>query len=673
MLWARWLIYGIPAGLVLLTWWSADQSAESRRAQRNDIVIASEEGVVPGLNPFLPLSEVDRQVTELVHESLLRIGEDGELTGGLAKTWSWTQRTSFWFASELIARNAAGKLKKLTPEQWAQWRLTTAEPMGNEVRLQFSQAGPGAPMSILKELAEFGPLPVETVRIELKEEARPHHEYFLQNAVEASQVKSVWFDGSNAYELSISGETVRFYEELELYYRNHPALQAKITTLTKSPILNRPQLEMVLKEGVTFHDGTPVTGGDVEATVGLVNSQPWPVSSREALRLIAAWDTSAPGYVRVTFRELYGPALMAFTGLPILPARWIAEHQEAFSAGRPVFFTNPPTGAGWCLLESATTRAIFLARRDDPAGQRVHILLDQPTAAIRMGFAMKAVDIFWPRAGTVSALNLDQKVTLGSTAPRNRIMVMWNCRKAPLDDARVRAALGLAVDRPALMKEMVAGRGEIQEGIFQPGIWLANDLPVQPFDPEKARMMLYEAGWSKNDAGLLVRDGQPLRIDLLTVANSRERLHLAEMLQQAWKNLGITVTVTPVPWDELLDQRLPGRQFDGALIGLDFETTWDQFPFWHSSQGRRGLNYSGFTSASLDALLWALRSEFDPAQAKPLAQDVEAQIVAAHPYLPLFSGGTTLAVREDALPALKGSPLQGHFSLRRLLVESANK
>jgi len=673
MLWARWLIYGIPTALVLLTWWSANQAADGRRFQRNDIVIASSEGVLPSLNPFLPVSEVDRQISSLVHEPLLRIGEDGRIIAALAKQWNWTQRTSFWFANELFAKNAAAKLKKLTPEQWAQWHLSSAEAVGTEVRLQLSRAGAEGPTAVLQNISEFGPLPVETVRIELKEEAKSHHAFFLQNAVEGSQVKTVWFDGPQAYELSISGETVRFYEELELYYRNHPDLQAKITPLGKTPMLNRPQLEMVLREGAAFHDGTPVTGADVEATANLVVSQPWPVPSRQALRLVASWDSSAPGYVRITFRELYGPAIMAFVDFAVLPAKWIAAHADAISAGRPVFATQPPLGAGLCSLESTTAGSIFLVHKAGAESTRLQFLLDQPSAAVRMGFTMRAVDIFWPGPSSVQALNLEKQVTLASTTPRSRLMVMWNCRRPALQDVRTRAALGLAVDRPAMMQELLGGRGEIRDGIFQPDLWFSNDMTPKPFDPDLARLSLYEAGWIKNTEGMLMRGGQPLQLDLLTVSNNPERLKLAKKLQKAWEQIGAAVTVTEVAWEELLDRRLPLRQFDAALIGVDFETTWDQLPFWSSGQTKRGLNFSGFADAGLDTLLRALRDEFDPERVPSLANEVEERIVNGHPYLPLFSGGSTVALREGAQPGINGYIDRARFSLRQMLMETVRK
>jgi ABC-type transport system substrate-binding protein len=151
-----------------------------------------------------------------------------------------------------------------------------------------------------------------------------------------------------------------------------------------------------------------------------------------------------------------------------------------------------------------------------------------------------------------------------------------------------------------------------------------------------------------------VKDGKPLRFELLTVAGNLDRAGVAERLQKSWAALGIEVTVTAVAQDELVNLRLPEHRFDAALLGLDFETGWDQAPFWHSSQARGGMNFSGLADLTLDGLLEALRVEYDLEKVPNLAHDVEKRIVSFHPFLPLFSGGSPVALREEALSGSAG-------------------
>lgn len=669
MLKSRWVIFGIPLSLALLTVWSAVQSAKSQRLRGGNLVVASGEGIEPTLNPYQPFSEVDRQVATLVHAPLLRLGTDGKLEGVLASSWKWGQQTSFWFANEMYAQQAARKVRTLGPETWSRLHLTSAEAMGTELLLRFSTAGSAGGSAVHQAIAEFGPLPVETIRVELNEPAWSHHEYFIQHAVEKTQVKEVWFDGPKAYELRVSGETLRFFEELALYYQNLPALGAKMRIVAKTPLLERPQLEMPLRPGLTFHDGTPVTSADVERTVKLVLAQPWPVQGRDMLRMIHLWDSTDPAMVKISFRETYGPALTAFVGLPVLPARWIEKQGNELAAVRKPFIADPPPGAGPFTMARADERQIFLQRRENAAATEglggIEFRLGQSASNIRLGFAMKRVGLFWPDNASIKVMEEDPEVAIRSSHPRNRLQVMWNCRKAPLNDVRIRTVLGQAVDRQALIQEFLQGQGVICEGIYQPGLWYTPDLPAQPFDPLRSRQTLYELGWVKNGEGKIVKDGQVFKMELLSVSGSPERSRLARRLVDFWSALGIDARLVEVPWQELVGQRLQGRQFDAALLGLDFELSWDQWPYWHSSQTVRGMNFSGISDAGLDTLLSALRSEFEPARVPALAQAVEERILELKPFLPLFAGGNPVAVRRDALPSFQREKTSLFHDLRQ--------
>jgi ABC-type transport system substrate-binding protein len=644
MLWSRWIIFGIPLTLAALTVWSAHQAAANRTARGDEIVIASGEGIAPTLNPFLPSCEVDRRVAALVHEPLLRIGADGRIAPALAEKWSWSQTSSVWFAGRTFAEDAGRNLARLDAAAREALGLETVELAGTEIRLRFARPGAQAPARLMGALAAFGPLPVEFVRVDLGEAARGYHDFFMKNSVEREQVKRVWFDGPNAYELAICGETVKFIQELNLFYENRPALRPRVRSLGSAPMLHRPVLELTLRSGARFADGGEVTVDDVGASLGFVLEQPWPVAGREALRLIAGWEKKDARTLRVPFKEIDGPSITAFVGLPVLPASWLARHAEAFARGDArAFLEQPPPGTGTARVESAGPGSIVVH-----AGRRVKFLLDQPPKTLRMGFAMRSVDGFWPQWREAAVLSTQRDVVLRSTPPRSRLLVLWNCRKPPLDDARVRAALGLATDRESLIRDLLFGQGSIHEGIFRPGLWFSQAVAPPPFDADRARQMLRELGWSI-EGDKLLKDGKPFRFELLTVAGNAERAEIAEKLRKNWATLGIEVTVTPVAQGELVHPRLTEHRFDAALLGLDFETSWDQAPFWHSSQARGGLNFSGLTDPTLDGLLEALRVEYDPDKVPALAHDAENRIVSFHPFLPLFSGGSPVALRREVL------------------------
>jgi hypothetical protein len=73
MILARTLIFGFPLLIAAVAWWAATESHRSRTQSSDGIVVMLPQGV-PALNPFLPATEVEREIIDLVHEPLLRIG-----------------------------------------------------------------------------------------------------------------------------------------------------------------------------------------------------------------------------------------------------------------------------------------------------------------------------------------------------------------------------------------------------------------------------------------------------------------------------------------------------------------------------------------------------------------------------------------------------------------------
>ena len=201
---ARVFIFGVPLAAASLTWWSAKQARASRTSREGEIV-AMLPGAPPALNPFVPATEVDRQIVDLIHEPLIRIGADGKLKPALAERWDWSQTITCWFLKAEQATKAAEKLKTISADKWIEWSLDSAAADHTALVMRFTEMGSAGPDAVMREISSFEPLPAEIIRIDLNERARPYHEHFMANAVEAGQMKRVWFDGANSMEIVAAG------------------------------------------------------------------------------------------------------------------------------------------------------------------------------------------------------------------------------------------------------------------------------------------------------------------------------------------------------------------------------------------------------------------------------------------------------------------------------------
>lgn len=654
MVWARALIYGIPTVAASLTWWAARET-ESSFKNRPQELVAMLPQAAPSLHPFLPATEVDRQIIDLVHEPLIRIGPDGHLLPALAERWTWSQTVTCWFVKDEIAAKAAEKLKALDADLWIAWSLEQVEAHGSEVVMRFSKMPIDGPRDAVKQLAEFSPLPVDIIRLEAAEELRSYHEHFMEHAVERGQVRRTSWEGPNACELVVCGDTQKFLEEATNYYQSKPTLAVRIEPVSSLPVLGEPVLEFRMRSQTHWHDGTPVTADDVRSTVEYVMSQPWPVLNRDAFRQIQSIETPSPDTLRVVYRQRYGPAICAWVNFPILPAAWLRDH-PADAAGA-VFASATPPGAGEFKVAARNNSQLILRATGEGAVQprlkQLEFLHGASPFKTQVGFATGMVDLFWPENEAVPELLRDRDLAVRSLPPHSRLQVLWNLRSPVLADPRVRQALALATDRQALVDELLQGRGRVYDGLFAPGLWFSNPATRIPkCDVDQAKKLLQEAGWLHDVNGIARKPGAELAFELLTTAGNPQREQLATLLAAQWKKAGFQVKVSAIPWNELVDQRLGAHQFDGAILGMDFETSWDQLPFWHSSQiGQGGLNFCGLEDRQVDLLLEALRVEYDPDQVPVRAHQLENLIMAQHPVLPLFTDLQQVALRRDVLSA----------------------
>lgn len=672
---ARVFIFGIPLAAASLTWWSAQQ-ARASRSTRDGELVAMLPGAPPALNPFVPATEVDRQIVDLIHEPLIRIGADGKLKPALAERWDWSQTITCWFLKAEQATKAEEQLKAISADKWIEWSLESAKADHTALVMRFSKMSRMGPDAVADEIAALEPLTAEIIRIDLNEQARPYHEHFMANAVEAGQMERVWFDGTNSLEIVAAGNVPKFLEELTNYYRAKPSLKPRIESRARVTLLREPVLEIVLQEGRRWPDGSAVTNEDVSATHAYVMSQPWPVPNRDALREVQGFEMIGPTRMRVLYRRELGPALCGWINLPILPATWLKAHPA--DAEGHVFTESSPPGAGLFSITHRDLSSLALAPTD---ASRASLHVTRATFAsgaspfqTKLGFATGAADMFWPENDEIATLLKGKGLAIRAMPSRSRLLVLWNTRSPALSDVRVREALSLATDRTALIDGLLQGRGRIQEGLFQPGLWFAQKFPAPRFDLDAAHELLTKSGWIRDVEGLAKRPGQQLAFELLTTAGNPQRQKLAETLAAQWRKLGAQVKITAVPWDELIDKRLANRKFDAAILGIDFETTWDQFAFWHSSQAAvGGLNFSGIADRQIDLLLQDLRDEFDPDHVPARAKELEDKLLALQPMLPLFTDMTQVAVRLTAMQAGAKSDDLSPWTLRDLIFNLPDK
>ncbi len=202
----------------------------------------------------------------------------------------------------------------------------------------------------------------------------------------------------------------------------------------------------------------------------------------------------------------------------------------------------------------------------------------------------------------------------------------FNVTRPPLDDARVRRALSLTIDRQAVVDKISRG-GQSPAGSFAPpGAGGFTPAELVEYDPEKARTLMAEAGYPGGE-------GFP-GVEFLYNTSEGHR-SIAEALQQMWKReLGLDVQLYNQEWKVYLD----------SLTNLDYgiaRSGWvavynDANQFLEIMTSGNPNNRTGWGSAEYDQLHEASMREADPAKRMMLLQQLDEILMREAPVAPLY-------------------------------------
>jgi len=382
-------------------------------------------------------------------------------------------------------------------------------------------------------------------------------------------------------------------------------------------------MDVVLRQGVLFHDGTEMTADDVVFTferIILDGQIEYPeVHSSPRKGLISPLESveRLDDYsVRFHFNAPWPPAMQLLVHQQIVPKAYI---ERVGTQG----FVEHPIGTGPFKFVSASEglEEVVLERFDDYYGGAPDLAPTDPACVNRVIFRVipeASTRVAALLAGEVHIiqnvpsdllprLEGNNQVTV-KTAPGTQPKCMeMNVNQPPFDDVRVRQALNYLVDKDLLVEQIYGGRAVVLPGPLSPFNNFVNEsLQPYPYDPDRAYALLEEAGWTdSNNDGILDKDGRPFSFTMDTLEEHRA---LAEAVAGLLQEGGIDVNVRFWEYSVVQPLLLGGERMayldDWGDSSFDpvghFEAKWHSFvegqPF-----GRA--NFSGYKNERVDELV----------------------------------------------------------------------
>ncbi len=393
-----------------------------------------------------------------------------------------------------------------------------------------------------------------------------------------------------------------------------------------------------LRRDARWEDGHPVTADDVRFTWRLHTDTTvaWPHASTKSR--IADVDVIDRWTVAFRFSRYDPWALADANEGVILPRHVLADVPR--SALRTHAIGRRPVGSGPLALSRwEAGRFIELRARDDvsdgaPAIRRIvlRIVPDLPTLLARIEHGdIDAFDGVPPDAARRLARRADLRIVQWPS--RRFAFVAWNCARPPLDDARVRRALGMAVDRASLIEALWGEYARPVDAAVHPTLW-AHDatIPALGFSRREARAQLERAGWRDRDGDgeLEDADGRALAVEIVCSDNPTS-IDGATIVQHDLAAIGVRASVQVLEFGAFTQRVLDGH-YDAAWVNWRAGTRTDLTPMWHSaSVPPHGYNFMRIRDARLDALIEAARESADADSARALWRRAQRRIHALQP------------------------------------------
>lgn len=427
-----------------------------------------------------------------------------------------------------------------------------------------------------------------------------------------------------------------------------PVLAKQIPTISNGGIVRSEagttDMTWQLQENVRWHDGEPFTSEDVCFTWRFVTSTGSQTYNRD--QYLGIVDCMMPDEHTVVFRWNGDYAYYAGLFEAILPEHILGGmttdevvNYTPYNRGERTIGTGPFRFAEWRSGEY-----IRVVRNDDywrgPEYPRIDgiVWTFVPDANTRLN-TMKAGRHDWAR---ILSTQLEEVRNLPEYTPHlissNAFMhfdlaVNAERGRTLFADPDVRRALFHAIDRDAIATQLMRGAVRVANTPINPRNPYHNpDVTASAYDPDRARRMLDDAGWTVGPDGVRTNDGVRFAFEMINRAGAADRIAIAQVIQAQLREIGVEVsflTLESAAWT----QRWRNGQWD-ALVSAWFLPADPSITGLYRCGGPN--NMTGHCDPQLDEVMTASDRALSFDERKPLLDAAQARLADAAFMLPLY-------------------------------------
>ena len=412
-----------------------------------------------------------------------------------------------------------------------------------------------------------------------------------------------------------------------------------------------------LRSGVKFHDGSPFTADDVVATYRAILDPKSACPARAALGSLQEISAIDPMTVRFTCAS-------SFADFPVSTAHSNARIVAAGSLRDLIALNTHANGTGAFkqevfdsarLLRVVRNPAYFVP--DQPYLDAVELPLFPDLTAEVQNLLSGATDVMsdvqqadYKRVASAPGV-IGQRVKSGRF-----VNVVLRMDTKPFDDARVRQALAMAIDRDALVDLVLEGLGQpARDNVISPQYRYFADTPAAPYDPAGARKLLAAAGYPSG-----------LKIPLICSNRPAIRSTVGVAVKEMTRTAGFDIDVQTIPHDTYLANVWMKGNFYIGYWGM--QATEDAaFTLLFTSHA--AFADTAWNNAEFDALVAAGAATIDDAKRREIYGKAQLLMARDKPSLiPFFQD--VLTANRDRVKGWTVSPLQKTYFIERVWLDA---
>lgn len=406
-----------------------------------------------------------------------------------------------------------------------------------------------------------------------------------------------------------------------------------------------------LRENAKWHDGTAVKAEDVLFTIDLMRD-PDSVLPEDIKKIWTDVEVVVLSDTLIQFKlqEAFTP-FIDYLDFGILPKHILGgmTYMEMINSQ----FNLNPVGSGpyqfdSLVVENNQIKGVILSSNPDYYLEPAYIndfvfryYADVSSAyaayqeGIVQGISKVSQDVL------PQVLNNSDLALYSAVEPRFSIVLfnLDNSDVSFLQDAAIRRALLLALDRRGMIDRILGGQGAIADVPVLPNNWAYyNGNTRADQDVSAAEKLLKETGYVIGEnSNIRSKDGVKLSFKMI-YPDDETHAAIAQAIQADWLKVGVSVEIVPLSYDTLILDHLQPLTYEAALIDIDYTNSPDPdpYPFWDQAEQSGGQNYSQWENRTISQYLEEARVLLDTGERAKLYRNFQVVFADELPALPLF-------------------------------------